>query len=96
MATVASCSASFAQVVVRKSHDSKAVAKSALVPSASRQELKALRMAPSRSRAGAKRMVTTASLTSSRPGESATDTLARRFNESTTIAEKALVRNCCS
>mmetsp|Transcript_21666 Transcript_21666/g.36217 ORF Transcript_21666/g.36217 Transcript_21666/m.36217 type:complete len:399 (-) Transcript_21666:181-1377(-) len=90
MATVASCSASFAQVVVRKSHDSKAVAKSALVPSASRQELKALRMAPSRSSAGAKRLVTTASLTSSRPGESATDTVARRFNESTTIAEKAL------
>lgn len=91
MASVASCSASFAQVVVRKSHEGKAGAKSVLMPSASRQELKALRLAPSRSRAGAKRMVTTAGLTSSRPGETVTDTIARRFNESTTIAEKALV-----
>lgn len=90
MAQVSTCCSSLNPVVIRKGHDGRAVSKGFRMPSASRPELAALRMA-SRSRSGAVRTVTTASLPSSRPGESVTETLARRFGESVTVAEKALL-----
>ena len=90
MAQVSTCCSSFNHVAVRKGHDSRAVSKGFRMVSASRPELASLRMA-SKSRSGAVRTVTTAGLPTSRPGESVTETLARRFNESVTVAEKALV-----
>lgn len=90
MAQVSSCCASLTHIVTRKGHDNKAVAKGFRMPSAARPELKALRMA-SRSRSGAVRTVTTAGFPSSRPGESVTETLARRFGESVSVQDKALV-----
>eukprot|EP00959_Pyramimonas_sp_CCMP1952_P139514 2919581-Pyramimonas_sp.AAC.1 len=89
MAHVCSSSASLAPVATRKGRDHQAVTRALRMPGASRPELSALRMA-SRSRSAAVRTVTTAG--TSRPGESATETLARRFGESLSVQERALVR----